>query len=447
MRRWLWAAAFISLFMTVALARTGSRDVIVRLKPGHSIDQLNGNLNAKTVRRLRNRPVYLIRVEDGDEKVLDKVRAELSVQRAEANPRVRLDHDAPPVYVSPTLGQDMATLLDGRTLTTFNGSTVLKAYVDQPAVRLARIDEVRSISTGAGTRVGYIDTGIDPDHPALKPWVEPGVDLISSGSVSEFAGLSQDMAALLDQNMAARVDQDMAALLDSRMLFLLNRSMASILSGGTESTGFPAAWGHGTLVAGIIHLVAPDARIVPIKAFDADGNTTMFTLIEAIYSAIEQKVDVLNMSFSLSEDSRLFSYAVAYAQARGITIVSSVGNDGRNEKDLYPAAYSTVYGVAATDFNDRLATFSNYGKSVSISAPGSFVVSTVPGGRYAAAWGTSFSAPIVSGGIALLASKRGHGHSDPQSVFTTADSIDDLNPGFENKLGTGRINLYRALTR
>jgi subtilisin family serine protease len=215
----------------------------------------------------------------------------------------------------------------------------------------------------------------------------------------------------------------------------------------TESDAFPAAWGHGTLVAGIIHAVAPDARIVPIKAFDAYGHTTMFTVIEAVYAAIDQNVDVLNMSFSMSENSRLFERAVSEARARGIEIVASVGNDGRDENELYPASYAGVHSVAATDFSDRRATFSNYGRSVSVSAPGAYVVSTVPGGRYAAAWGTSFSAPIVSGGIALLASSRGRGHSDATEIVRTADDIDDLNPGFEKKLGKGRVNLRRALTK
>jgi subtilisin family serine protease len=151
------------------------------------------------------------------------------------------------------------------------------------------------------------------------------------------------------------------------------------------------------------------------------------------------------MSFSLEENSDVLKKAIADAHSRGIAIVSSVGNDSIDAADSYPAAYSQVLGVAATDFQDRRAPFSNYGKEVSISAPGSYVISTVPGGRYAAAWGTSFSSPLVAGALALLRSSGTPAQSTEQRVMTTADSIDLLNPSFEKKLGKGRVNIYRSL--
>jgi subtilisin family serine protease len=332
----------------------------------------------------------------------------------------------------------MASLLDGQTLTTFYGAPALKAYVEQPAVYITHLDQVRSVSTGAAIRVAYVDTGVDFYHPALQPWLDPGVDLVFGHTASELDGLSQAMASLLDQQSLS--------LLDGRFSFVLNQAMASLLDGGNSSEPFPNELGHGTLVAGIIHLVAPEARIVPIKAFDAYGNTTMSTIVEAVYTARDLGVDVLNLSFSLDGDSDIFRKALTDAKTSGMAIVASVGNEANGDSS-YPSAYPSVIGVAASDFNDRLATFSNYGKSVSVVAPGSFVVSTVPGGKYAAAWGTSFSAPIVSGAIALVASQKPNGQSAGNMAINMADSIDGLNPGFENKLGRGRLNIQRALKK
>jgi len=302
------------------------------------------------------------------------------------------------------------------------------------------------MSTGAGTHIAYIDTGVDFQHPALAPWLDPGVNVWNnSTSASELDGLSQQMASLLDQQMTS--------LLDNRLVFVLNQVMVSLLDGGSQNSGnsgnsgnFPPDFGHGTLVAGILHLVAPEARIVPIKAFDANGNTTMFAITQAVYRAIQMRVDVLNMSFSTAQDSPALRQALMDAAAAGIAVVASVGNDGDNTVTDVPACYPNVLGVAATDFADRLAGFSNYGPTVSVDAPGAFVVSTVPGGRYAAAWGTSFSAPMVAGEIGLVASLRGQGTSNPTLlVLNTADPIDSLNPGYAGKLGKGRINALQAM--
>jgi subtilisin family serine protease len=151
------------------------------------------------------------------------------------------------------------------------------------------------------------------------------------------------------------------------------------------------------------------------------------------------------MSFSTSEDIGFLRQAVDSARSHGIAMVAAAGNDAREGKDIYPAGYPGVHGVAATDLNDRLTTFSNFGTVVSIAAPGAYTVSTAPGGRYALGWGTSFSTPIVAGGIALRVKGHGNGQSDSSLVINTADPIEILNPGFEKKLGRGRLNLRAAL--
>jgi subtilisin family serine protease len=219
----------------------------------------------------------------------------------------------------------------------------------------------------------------------------------------------------------------------------------SYLNNGDAQSDFPRAFGHGTLVAGVIHAVAPGAQIVPIRAFDARGYTSMFTVMEGVYAAIDQEIDVLNMSFSTGEESLALRLAISEAVSRGITVVASAGNEGREANDLFPAAFPGVHGVAATDSSDRIAAFSNYGKGISLSAPGAFVVSTAPGGRYAAAWGTSFSAPMVSAGAALLTAVGSRRNGEAALLINAADPIDALNPGFEKKLGKGRLNVRQAL--
>ena len=115
------------------------------------------------------------------------------------------------------LGTDAAFLLDGRTMTNFYGTHVLQAYVQQTALSKIQVDQVRDISTGAGTRIAGIETGVDPNHPALRSWLDPGVDV------------------LLPQHLGTRwvvygcrISVTYAAfLLDHRFLFLLNRILSS----------------------------------------------------------------------------------------------------------------------------------------------------------------------------------------------------------------------------
>jgi subtilisin family serine protease len=436
--RLLGAVLITGLVLGLSLAESPGPKYIVVLKGSGSIGAVNNVHGTKTLHQIDSTPVYLVQAgsPDSNGQTLQQLKTDGAVESAEPNADVMLrkPSDAP---LDPRLVQQMASLLDGQTMTTFYGTTVLRSYVNQPAVAITHVSDVRNLSTGAGTHIAYIDTGVDFNHPALAPWLDSGIDVLHETSASELDGLSQQMASLLDQQMAS--------LLDGGFNFVLDQAMASLLDENGQGGSFPPDLGHGTLVAGVLHLVAPGARIVPIKAFDLYGHTTMFAITEAVYQATHMGVDVLNMSFSTTQDSAAFRKAISAARAAGIVVVASVGNDANNTVSYFPAAYANVIGVAATDFRDRLASFSNYGKAVSVDAPGAYVVSTAPGGRYAAAWGTSFSAPMVAGEIALLASSRGQGYLDPSLVVNTADSIDALNPSYAGMLGKGRINALRAM--
>jgi len=195
------------------------------------------------------------------------------------------------------------------------------------------------------------------------------------------------------------------------------------------------------MVAGIIHLVAPTALIMPLKAFKADGTSNLFDILRAIYYAVDHGARVINMSFSTEQRSAAMGRAMNYAGSRGVICVSSVGNKGARLR-VYPAAFDYVFGVGSTSNRDTRSTFSDFGDDVQLAAPGEGIITTYPGGHYAAAWGTSFSTAFVSGGAALLLQMNMRTNSD-----TAADALGNAK-GLPAALGLGdgRIDLYRALS-
>ncbi len=309
----------------------------------------------------------------------------------------------------------------------YYGTTVWNGYVDQPATQIIRLADAQKKFnvTGAGT-VAIIDTGIDPNHPVLKSVLVAGYDFTRNArSGSEMGDVTQSTAAVLDGANPAFVNQSTAAVLD--------QSTAAVL----DDTKY-AAFGHGTMVAGIVHLVAPKAKIMPLKAFRADGSGYTSDILRAVYYATKNGARVLNMSFSLSSPSPELENAIDYSTSRSVIAVASAGNDGQQIL-VYPAALSNVMGVGSTTNYDTLSSFSNYGPNlVWVGAPGEGVVTTYPYGTYAAAWGTSFSTPFVSGSAALLLQLSAANESQAADAVGHARWISD-------ELGHGRLDVYQAV--
>jgi subtilisin family serine protease len=314
-------------------------------------------------------------------------------------------------------------------LVPYAGVNVRAGYLDQPAAQILRyLDAQKSFNvTGAGT-VAVIDTGVDPNHPILQPVLVSGYDFTrNGGNGSEMGDVGQSTAAVVDgSSPPAYVGQSTAAVVDGSTADSLNNPAT-------------ADFGHGTMVAGIVHLVAPTARIMPLKAFASNGSGYISDVIRAVYYAVRAHAKVINMSFSTSQDSLQLAGAVSYATLSGTLCVAAAGNDGAKVL-VYPAAYRDVVGVASTSNIDVRSTFSNYGSNlVWVAAPGEGVITTYPFGTWAAGWGTSFSTPFVSGTAALML--QGRPSITPNAEATALGSAKPLGPD----LGNGRLDSWMAL--
>lgn len=176
---------------------------------------------------------------------------------------------------------------------------------------------------------------------------------------------------------------------------------------GSDSSGNGVpdeAVGHGTVVAGTVELVAPNAQILPYRVLDSDGTGTTYDAARAIMAATDAGARVINMSFGIPDgtSSLALADAVAYATGRGVVVVAAAGNTGRTTR-TYPAALPGVLSVSAlTPAGNTLAAFATSGSWVKVAAPGQDIVGPVPGGQFAQWSGTSVASPIVAGQIALI---------------------------------------------
>ena len=321
-------------------------------------------------------------------------------------------------------------------------SGTLPWYAKQPAMQLIQAEQARAQSTGRGIIIADVDSSIDTTHPALRGHLIPGYDFLQKGGPKHLS----DGVTLMDQSTASFLDQSTASFLDdqSTASFLDDQSTASFLDQSTASflDSHNAGHGHATMVAGIMVAIAPDALIMPLRAFDDSGTGDSFVVAKAIRYAVANGAQVINLSLGLSAADNHVRAAIDFATSNGVIVVAAAGNSGSGDPQ-YPAAYPNVIGVGATDLNDIKATFSNYGSDVFVTAPGVNIITAYPGG-WAVVSGTSFSSAFVSAEAALIRVQRPTGIGDV--IGGSAVNINSLNPSYAGQLGYGRINLLAAVT-
>lgn len=253
-------------------------------------------------------------------------------------------------------------------------------YREQYAHRVTHAEEAWTLSTGdRAIVVAVVGDGLELGHPDLRGnlWrnqgeVLDGLDNDGNGFIDDVHGYDfRDGDG--DPNTSEQHETSVAGVV------------------GAEG-------GNGLGIAGI-------AWQVSLMALRIERDSAGMS--RAIHYAIDEGADVINLSMSSPTGYRdsMVTEALARAEAANVLVVASAGNAG-NDVPRYPAAFPTVLGVAATDANDRRASYSCFGAWVDLAAPGDGVLTTYPGGRWDAAGGTSFAAPYVAGLAALARARK-----------------------------------------
>ncbi|MFD7837972.1 type VII secretion-associated serine protease mycosin [Streptomyces sp. NPDC059761] len=282
-----------------------------------------------------------------------------------------------------------------------------------------RAEEAWGTTQGAGVTVAVLDTGVDATHPDLAGQVLDGTDLIGLG--------------------AGRGDRAWAR-------------------HGTAMAGIIAGHGHGGHRRQGVLGIAPQAKILPVRVILEEGDPGRAkareskggALAEGIRWAADHGANVINLS--LGDDSESAHHeaaedeAVQYALAKGVVVVASAGNGGRQgDHASYPAAYPGVIAVTAVDRGGQKAAFSTSNWYATVSAPGVDVVIADPDRSYYEGWGTSAASAFVSGAVALV--KAAHPDLAPAQIKRLLEDTasDAPSGGRDDSRGHGLVDPVAAL--
>jgi|CXWL01.1.fsa_nt_gi hypothetical protein len=217
------------------------------------------------------------------------------------------------------------------------------------------------------------------------------------------------------------------------------------LSPGTNNSHFyQDIAGHGTMVAGLIHILAPDAELVIVRVCDNYGRSDSWKIIKGLAFALENGAVLANMSFGSIGQPNALEYAIEDAEIEGLVCIAPLGNNNLNQI-MYPARNNHTIAVSGIDNLDIKASFSNWHGGSDLASPSTGIRSAWWNGQMAIWHGTSFGVPIVTGCIAEALKNRGPVQAQAlvDSAGEMGDDIDLLNPLYATKLGF-RINMDKV---
>ena len=284
-------------------------------------------------------------------------------------------------------------------------------------------------------------SAVIPNDPSyVNQWYLPQISAPQAWAIT--TGTASIVVAVIDSG-ADGTHPDLAGKLAPGWNFLTNNANTS------------DAVGHGTAVAGIIGAasnnnggiagVSWNSQIMPLVVVDATEYASYSNIAAAIQYAVDNGAKVINISLGGTSASSTLQSAVDYAWSHNVVVFAPAMNDSSSSPN-YPAACNHAVAVSATDSTDSIATYSNYGGWIALSAPGSNIFTTTMGGGYGYWYGTSFASPIAAG-VAALALSVNPSLTAQAMVTLLEQNTDDLGTaGFDPYYGWGRVNAYKAAT-
>lgn len=258
-----------------------------------------------------------------------------------------------------------------------------------------------------------------------------GFDKLNESLMSDLADLEETIVAVIDSG----VDPNHPLLKGRVIPTRINTSLSGNRNDSTDDLG------HGTQVAGIIaNNTISKVYIKPYKVIDYSGHGSVITVASGINCAVDDKVDVINVSIGFEEDSEVLKAAVQNAEEKGIAVIGAAGNDGAYTL-YYPASYSSVIKVTAVNDKGILANFSTHDNGVDFAAPGVEILTSTLNDKYIRVNGTSFAAPFVSAAAASVLLIN-HGAS-PEDIIEILSQYSHMPTEYmaETKYGNGIIKV------